>query len=104
MKDGRIVEVMGVAGVEGSRVLFGRCLPLHDTVLKRYRVAQAVSQRASFFELFSSLQYLDTQLTWDLDPGTCIVHAGLATEQLSVANAALLANCSVSDQRSVGGG
>ena len=32
VKDGRIVEVMEVAGVEGSRVLFERCLPLHDTV------------------------------------------------------------------------
>ena len=38
-KDGRIVEVMEVVGVEGSRVLFERYLPLHDTVLKRYRVA-----------------------------------------------------------------
>ena len=33
-KDGRIVEVMEVVGVEGSRVLFERYLPLHDTVLK----------------------------------------------------------------------
>ena len=41
-KDGRIVEVMEVVGVEGSRVLFGRYLPLHDTVLKRYRVARKV--------------------------------------------------------------
>ena len=44
MRDGRIVEVMevvGVVGVEGSRVLFERYLPLHDTVLKRYRVAWA---------------------------------------------------------------
>ena len=39
VKDGRIVEVMEVVGVEGSRVLFERYLPLHDTVLKRYRVA-----------------------------------------------------------------
>ena len=38
-KDGIIVEVMEVVGVEGSRVLFERYLPLHDTVLKRYRVA-----------------------------------------------------------------
>ena len=38
-KDGIIVEVMEVVGVEGSRVLFGRFRPLHDTVLKRYRVA-----------------------------------------------------------------
>ena len=38
-KDGIIVEVMEVAGVEGSRVLFGRFRPPHDTVLKRYRVA-----------------------------------------------------------------
>ena len=35
MRDGRIVEVMEVVGVEGSRVLFERYLPLHDTVLKR---------------------------------------------------------------------
>ena len=41
MRDGRIVEVMEVVGVEGSRVLFERFLPLHDTVLKRYRVANA---------------------------------------------------------------
>ena len=39
VKDGRIVEVTEVVGVEGSRVLFERYLPLHDTVLKRYRVA-----------------------------------------------------------------
>jgi len=32
-KDGIIVEVMEVVGVEGSRVLFERYLPLHDTVL-----------------------------------------------------------------------
>ena len=38
-KDGIIVEVMEVVGVEGSRVLFERFRPLHDTVLKRYRVA-----------------------------------------------------------------
>ena len=38
-KDGIIVEVMEVVGVEGSRVLFERFMPLHDTVLKRYRVA-----------------------------------------------------------------
>ena len=38
-KDGIIVEVMEVVGVEGSRVLVERYLPLHDTVLKRYRVA-----------------------------------------------------------------
>ena len=42
MRDGRIVEVMEVVGVEGSRVLFERYLPLHDTVLKRYRVANCV--------------------------------------------------------------
>ena len=49
MRDGRIVEVMEVVGVEGSRVLFERYLPLHDTVLKRYRVARyaAVSVQAS---------------------------------------------------------
>ena len=41
MKDGRIVEVTEVVGVECSRVLFERYLPLHDTVLiKRYRVAR----------------------------------------------------------------
>ena len=39
VKDGRIVEVTEVVGVEGNRVLFERYLPLHDTVLKRYRVA-----------------------------------------------------------------
>ena len=43
VKDGRIVEVTEVVGVEGSRVLFERYLPLHDTVLKRYRVAVASS-------------------------------------------------------------
>ena len=37
--EGRIVEVMEVVGVEGSRVLFERSRPPHDTVLKRYRVA-----------------------------------------------------------------
>ena len=40
VNDGIIVEVMEVVGVEGSRVLFERYLPLHDTVLKRYRVAR----------------------------------------------------------------
>ena len=44
MRDGRIVEVMEVVGVEGSRVLFERYLPLHDTVLKRYRVAKYIVQ------------------------------------------------------------
>ena len=39
MRDGRIVEVMEVVGVEGSRVLFERYLPPRDTVLKRYRAA-----------------------------------------------------------------
>ena len=39
MKDGRIVEVTEVVGVEGSRVIFERYRPPHDTVLKRYRVA-----------------------------------------------------------------
>ena len=39
-KDGIIVEVTEVVGVEGSRVLVERYLPLHDTVLKRYRVAR----------------------------------------------------------------
>ena len=42
VKDGRIVEVTEVVGVEGSRVLFERYLPLHDTVLKRYRVANGI--------------------------------------------------------------
>ena len=31
--------MMEAVGVEGSRVLFERFRPLHDTVLKRYRVA-----------------------------------------------------------------
>ena len=39
MKDGRIVEVTEVVGVEGSRVIFERYRPPHDTVSKRYRVA-----------------------------------------------------------------
>ena len=34
VKDGRIVEVTEVVGVEGSRVSFERYLPLHDTVFK----------------------------------------------------------------------
>ena len=34
VKDGRIVEVMEVVGVEGSRVLFERFRPPHDTVFK----------------------------------------------------------------------
>ena len=34
VKDGRIVEVMEVVGVEGSRVYVERYLPLHDTVFK----------------------------------------------------------------------
>ena len=33
VKDGRIVEVMEVVGVKGSRVLVERYRPLHDTVL-----------------------------------------------------------------------
>eukprot|EP01043_Picozoa_sp_COSAG02_P046920 COSAG02_NODE_4441_length_5354_cov_3.167650_1_plen_88_part_00 len=47
-KDGIIVEVMEVVGVEGSRVLFERFQPPHDTVLKRYRVAigQSSARRA----------------------------------------------------------
>ena len=53
MRDGRIVEVMEVVGVEGSRVLFERYLPLHDTVLKRYRVAI----RASLRDQDSARQY-----------------------------------------------
>ena len=32
VKDGIIVEVTEVVGVEGSRVLVERYLPLHDTV------------------------------------------------------------------------
>ena len=47
MRDGRIVEVMEVVGVEGSRVLFERYLPLHDTVLKRYRVALLTLSRST---------------------------------------------------------
>ena len=47
MRDGRIVEVMVVVGVEGSRVLFERFLPLHDTVLKRYRVAGYCRMRSA---------------------------------------------------------
>ena len=39
VKDGIIVEVTEVVGVEGSRVLFERYRPPRDTVLKRYRVA-----------------------------------------------------------------
>ena len=42
MKDGRIVEVTEVVGVEGSSVLFERYRPPHDTVLKRYRVAEPI--------------------------------------------------------------
>ena len=42
VNDGIIVKVMEVVEVEGSRVLFGRFRPLHDTVLKRYRVAICV--------------------------------------------------------------
>ena len=34
MKDGRIVEVTEVVGVEGSRVIFERYRPPHDTVFK----------------------------------------------------------------------
>ena len=40
------MEVMEVVGVEGSRVLFERYLPLHDTVLKRYRVARGCDPEA----------------------------------------------------------
>ena len=45
VKDGIIVEVMEVVGVEGSRVLVERYRPPHDTVLKRYRVASAQTER-----------------------------------------------------------
>ena len=45
MNDGIIVEVKVVVGVEGSRVLFERFRPPHDTVLKRYRVAVHVVYR-----------------------------------------------------------
>ena len=38
---------MEVVGVEGSRVLFERYLPLHDTVLKRYRVARTAAAVAA---------------------------------------------------------
>ena len=48
MNDGRIVGVMEVVGVGGSRVLFERYRPPHDTVLKRYRAATlALVQRAA---------------------------------------------------------
>ena len=56
MRDGRIVEVMEVVGVEGSRVLFERFLPLHDTVLKRYRVAT----HPLFWEGYFPPMYMDT--------------------------------------------
>ena len=52
MRDGRIVEVMEVVGVEGSRVLFERYLPLHDTVLKRYRVALGEGGVISHFDFW----------------------------------------------------
>ena len=48
VKDGIVVEVTEVVGVEGSRVLFERYLPLHDTVFKkRYRVATDTSTRST---------------------------------------------------------
>ena len=47
VKDGRVVEVMEVVGVEGSRVLVERYRPPHDTVLKRYRVARWCSHITS---------------------------------------------------------
>ena len=58
MRDGRIVEVMEVVGVEGSRVLFERYLPLHDTVLKtvscsglmNFRKLLRDETRSSFYE------------------------------------------------------
>ena len=56
MRDGRIVEVMEVVGVEGSRVLVERYLPLHDTVLKRYRVAGG-SRRGCASRSLTSLSY-----------------------------------------------
>ena len=38
------MELMEVVGIEGSRVLFERFRPPHDTVLKRYRVASELEQ------------------------------------------------------------
>ena len=39
-KDGIIVEVMEVVGVEGSRVLFERFRPPHDTVFSPFSNSQ----------------------------------------------------------------
>ena len=47
VKDGRIVEVMEVVGVEGSRVLFERFRPPHDTVLNS-TIAYTQSQLCEF--------------------------------------------------------
>ena len=46
--EGRVVEVMEVVGVKGSRVLFERFRPPHDTVLKRYRVAGSTFRTAIY--------------------------------------------------------
>ena len=42
--DGIIVEVTEVVGVEGSRVLVERYLPLHDTVLKLWPISQYMNR------------------------------------------------------------
>ena len=57
MRDGRIVEVMEVVGVEGSRVLVERYLPLHDTVLKRYRVARLSTHCTTFVMTRAAVNY-----------------------------------------------
>ena len=51
VKDGRIVEVTEVVGVEGSRVIFERYRPPSDTVFK------TVSRGAVTHQLASTLQY-----------------------------------------------
>ena len=50
VKDGIIVEVTEVVGVEGSRVLVERYLPLHDTVFKTVSCS-AVDSREETFRL-----------------------------------------------------
>ena len=55
-KDGRIVEVMEVVGVEGSRVLFERYLPLHDTVLKTISCSEKLDiKRGMVFHFWDML-------------------------------------------------
>ena len=65
MKDGRIVEVTEVVGVEGSRVIhvFERYRPPHDTVLKRYRVACHLRQTRGFV-LGGSERHLANFYSW----------------------------------------